>query len=56
MKSLARGFDVEKTVQNCEKCQITRPTAPKAPIHPWKYPNWLDLWLDNTMIMLVLIL
>lgn len=56
MKSLSRGYlwwpnlnaDIEKHVQSCESCQLTRPIPPTAPVHNWEWPQepWNRLHLD----------
>ena len=57
MKSLARCYiwwpkidsDIENLVRSCEKCQSSRGTPTKAPVHPWEWPHrpWSRLHIDH---------
>lgn len=56
MKALARSFvwwpgldkEVEEMVKACSICQVTRKSAPLAPLHTWAWPkhSWQRLHLD----------
>ena len=56
MKSLARMYvwwpkmdeQIEQTVRHCSACQQNRAAPPKAPLHPWEWPNkpWSRLHID----------
>ena len=56
MKTLARMYvwwfnmdkDIDRLVQNCEKCQQAKPMPPKAPLHPWQWPSrhWSRIHVD----------
>ncbi len=56
MKGLARSFvwwpgidnDLEEKVKECQQCQLTRHSPPKAPLHPWNFPTstWEHLHVD----------
>ena len=57
MKSLARCYvwwpkidaEIENTVHACKICQLSRPSPPKAPVHPWEYPHrpWARIHIDH---------
>ncbi len=56
MKSLVRSYvlwpnickDLEAKVRECANCQASRPPPPRAPLHPWEWPQqpWSRLHLD----------
>ena len=37
--------DIDRLVQNCEKCQQAKPMPPKAPLHPWQWPSRPWSWI-----------
>ena len=57
MKNLARCYvwwpkldnDIEQTVQHCQTCQLHRASPPKAPLHPWEFPQrpWSRIHIDH---------
>ena len=57
MKSLARCYvwwpnmdrDIETVVRQCQECQIHHSMPPKAPLHPWEYPQnpWSRIHIDH---------
>ena len=58
MKSLARCYvwwpkidsDIEELVRQCITCQLQCSAPPKAPLHPWDYPQrpWSRIHIDHT--------
>ena len=40
--------EIEKSVNQCRKCQETQSSPPSAPLHPWKWPSrpWTRLHTD----------
>lgn len=56
MKALARGYvwwpgmdsAIEQTVKSCNLCQSHHSLPPKAPLHPWTWPNqpWSRIHID----------
>ena len=56
MKSLACNYvwwpkidvDLEARVKQCNQCQLSRPSSPVVPMHPWDWPEhpWQRLHLD----------
>lgn len=69
MKSLARSYfwwtgldeDIEKIAKSCKACQEQKSKPPKAPLHPWIWPNtpWKRIHIDfagpflNKMFLIV---
>ena len=61
MKRLARGYvwwpgmdgDLELAVKQCTQCQEHQKLPPKAPMHPWEWPDrpWARLYVDYTWTM-----
>ncbi len=57
MKSLAHSYvwwpgidtDITTAVQQCEVCQVNRPSPTKAPLHPWEWPSrpWSGIHIDH---------
>ena len=57
MKSLAHSYiwwpgldaEITSTVQQCDLCQLHRPSPSKAPLHPWEWPTkpWARLHIDH---------
>ena len=53
MKALARSYmwwpnmdaDIQRTVENCQPCQVNRKAPEKALLHPWEYTDrpWVRL-------------
>ena len=47
MKQLAKSFvwwsgidkDLEKKVQQCERCELMQKSPTHVPLHPWEWPN-----------------
>ena len=47
MKLLARGLvwwpgmdqEIENMVKQCSDCQLSKPSPPTAPLHPWCWPT-----------------
>ena len=58
MKALARSYiwwpqmdlNIEEVVKKCHTCQESRATPPRAPLHPWEWPEqpWSRIHLDFT--------
>ncbi len=56
MKALARSFvwwpgvskNLDEMVKQCQQCQLTRHSPPRAPLHPWNFPTspWERLHAD----------
>lgn len=56
MKALARSYlwwpgvdaDIERTVKDCEMCQLNSKLPPSAPLHPWEWPGqpWHRIHID----------
>ena len=56
MKALAHGYvwwpkidaDIEAKVKQCNQCQLSRPSSPAVPMHPWDWPEcpWQRIHLD----------
>ncbi len=69
MKSLARRYfwwpkldtELEDLVKSCDICQKTRHNPPKAPLHPWEWPEkpWSRIHIDyagpfmGTMLLII---
>ncbi|XP_011408387.1 PREDICTED: uncharacterized protein K02A2.6-like [Amphimedon queenslandica] len=57
MKNLAQAYvwwpgldkDTKDKVKECVTCQISRPTPPQAPVHPWECPfsPWARIHIDH---------
>lgn len=69
MKNLARGYiwwhnidkDIERMAKLCNGCAASQPDPPKAPLHPWHWPEkaWQRIHIDfagpfmNSMFLIV---